>query len=1027
MPSRSAQSVFFEALEQDSPEKVVEFLDMACSGDSDLRSHVEDLLSAHREAGDFLGGVGVPIQVGDADDPDQAHVIGQHIGPYKILQEIGEGGFGVVYMAEQSDPVERKVALKIIKPGMDSREIIARFEAERQALAMMDHSNIARVLDANQTEEGRPYFAMELVRGVPITEYADKNQLTTRDRLDLFITVCRAVQHAHHKGIIHRDIKPSNVMVTLHDGTPVVKVIDFGVAKALNQKLTEKTLFTAYGQMVGTPQYMSPEQAEMSGLDVDTRSDVYSLGVLLYELLTGSTPITAESLRDAGFAEIQRLIREEDAPRLSARLSTMGDDLTVVAGHRSVEPKRLQQIVSGELDWIVLRALEKERGRRYESPGAFLADIQRYLQNAQVEACPPSRTYKIKKFASRNRGLVSAVTAVVASLLAGIAVATYASFIAEQRRIDAEQESARAKRVAQVLNEMLGAADPSSGHASDYTVREMLDDISSALDGRFADDPNVEGTVRHTIGRAYFHLGLPNASEPHLRRALALCDEAHQLNEAVILTDLARTLAFTATTTNELHEPERMARRAIEDYRARGESSTELANSLCILGWILDRKAGGVTVVGRNSEGELACREGIRILESATDMRNLTVKGRLYTGLAFELLRRRDEFALQEASDVAREAVRLLRAHRPNDHFMSMALRASGTCQMRLGRLHQAEMLLREAMKFDQRATGTVDVDTLQQLFLALFQQGKFGDTFELVRWTDTNIHAQLPPMHVRSQTVVGCFLMGLGDVEGAEVLFRHAVEDSKQLRQGNYATLEAQYWLGMALVGQDDAARQAQGREILVALLAIGRRVAEGGDDERFSFGFTNAVGHLDSPTMADVKLALDVNRRVLQQPLRPLARLRNLYAGALVRNHSGETANAMALLQEVIKSPFAYGWFEIAGDSPFLILRNAEDLLAQLLLDSGKVEAAEAVYRRGIERREQATRPDRYQLIFAQQRLAAFLLRHGDKEKARSLLTTAQNGLRDAPECFDWLRERIQDDLKAFDDRLPQRRKGD
>src|SRR5499425_199547 len=284
---------------------------------------------------------------------------GARIGPYKLLQQIGEGGFGVVYMAEQTEPVRRKVAVKIIKPGMDTKEVIARFESERQALALMDHPNIAKVLDAGATERGLPYFVMELVKGVPITEYCDNNNLSPQGRLGLFVTVCRAVQHAHQKGIIHRDLKPSNVMVTLHDGIPVPKVIDFGVAKATSQHLTEKTLFTAYGQMIGTPAYMSPEQAEMSGLDIDTRSDVYSLGVLLYELLTGTTPLEDRLLREAGYAELPRLIREEEPPRPSDRLSALGDSATVLAGHRGLDVKRLVQLLADDLDWVVMKALEK--------------------------------------------------------------------------------------------------------------------------------------------------------------------------------------------------------------------------------------------------------------------------------------------------------------------------------------------------------------------------------------------------------------------------------------------------------------------------------------------------------------------------------------------------------------------------------------------------------------------------------------------------------------------------------------------
>jgi len=543
-------AIFDSALDITDPSARAAFLDQACAGDDKLRRHLDELLAAQSKLGKFLDRT-AGWSNATIDGENITERPGTMIGPYKLVEQIGVGGFGLVFVADQLEPVQRQVAVKVIKPGMDTREVMARFAAERQALALMDHPNIAKVLDAGTTVSGRPYFVMELVRGIPITNYCDENHLDPRQRLELFIAVCQAVQHAHQKGIIHRDIKPSNILVSSLDGKPVVKVIDFGVAKAVNPNLNERSFHTAIAQMVGTPLYMSPEQAAMRGLDIDTRSDIYSLGVLLYELLTGTTPFDKKQFARAAYDEIRRIIREEEPEKPSTRLSR-SDSLPSVAAQRKMEPARLSKEIRGDLDWITMKALEKDRTRRYETASGLARDIERFLSDEPVEARPPSAEYRFRKFLRRNKAAAIAASLIILALLAGMTGIVWQAGRAEkarklavaneqranEERDRAENEKAVAIAVRDFLqNDLLRQTNATEqadalkriGRSSEDvkanpTIRELLDRAAAELapnniEQKFPEQPLVQAEILNTVGDAYRALGEYQSAIDHLRRS----------------------------------------------------------------------------------------------------------------------------------------------------------------------------------------------------------------------------------------------------------------------------------------------------------------------------------------------------------------------------------------------------------------------------------------------------------------------------------------------------------------------------
>ena len=715
------------------------YLQMACASDATLRQQVEGLLQAHEQADRFLetppNGLDKTLLV----HPPLTEKPGDRIGHYKLLQQIGEGGCGVVYMAEQEEPVRRRVALKVIKLGMGTKQVVARFEAERQALALMDHPNIAKVLDAGATETGRPYFVMELVRGIKITEFCDENKVPTEERLKLFIQICHAIQHAHQKGIIHRDIKPSNILVTINDGVPVPKVIDFGIAKATAGRLTDETLFTAFEQFLGTPAYMSPEQAVMTSLDIDTRSDIYSLGVLLYELLTGKTPVDSQELFASGLDEMRRTIRETEPQRPSTRLSTMqAKELSTTAERRHIDAPKLIHLLRGDLDWIVMKCLEKDRGRRYETANGLARDIERHLKSEPVSARPPSALYRLRKAIRRNKTAFGAAAGIAAVLFIGMGVSTSEAIRAsraqrEQVRLrqTAEAEKGKSQQVAEFLKDMLKGVGPSAAMGRDTTMlKEILEKTANRMSAELKDQPQVQIELMSVLADTYHELGSYREME-----------------------QIARVTVTLARTTF-------------------GQESLPVAEALTQLGDALQH----LLIF---EEGEIVTWEALALHQKLRGKESLGEAAALHNLSAIL----RGQWRLPEAEAAARESLAIRRKLLGEEHLdVCRALDGLAWVLDTEGKMDEAEVAAREALRVRSKIFGEMHPEYARSLsFLAgvLMAQAKYVEAERCQRQAyvlQTNLVGDSSWVATLSLTGIAAALKAQNRLAEAEALYRQAL-----------------------------------------------------------------------------------------------------------------------------------------------------------------------------------------------------------------------------------------------------------
>lgn len=753
---------------------------------------------------------------------------GGMIGPYRLLNLIADGGMGSVYLAEQRTP-RRRVALKVIKAGMDTRHVVARFETEREALAMMDHPNLATVFDAGETDTGRPYFAMEYVAGVPITDYCDRHQLSTRDRLTLFLQVCAAIQHAHQKGVIHRDIKPSNVLVTVIEGKPVPKVIDFGVAKAISRRLTEKTLFTELGLLVGTPEYMSPEQAEMTGLDVDTTTDIYALGVLLYELLVGALPFDSAILRRAGYAEIQRIIREQEPARPSTRLTGLGDTAHEIARRRQTDVTALAREVRGDLDWITLRAMEKDRTRRYPSASEFAADLRRHLANEPVVARPASVAYRGMKFVRRHRaGVAASLAAVVALIVFGVTMAAQSARIAAERD-GARRERDRAERVSSFLVSLFEASNPDRSKGEKVTARQLLDLGRQRLESELKDQPQTRAALLHTIGSVYAALDLTDQAEAVLSDAVAVRRGATGSGRTD-LADTLNTLARVQLLRGNLDRAESLYEEVLRLRRdVLGPEHSAVARTIANLGVVafnrgqyeraeqyyrqaaaMERRVGDATIAASmtGTLGEALMKQGRFTEAIALQQESLAVVRRVLGPENTRTLAHMNNLAnalttagrYGEADSLLRELVELSRKMLGSDHFqVAMALDNLGKNIESQGGFQDAEPVLEEALAIYRKVRREPYAETAWTLtHLASVRMNLLK--FELAEQT----YREAIAMFEKAQNAVpgdaafawdglGELFMVRRDLQEAEKAFRRALEIRHAIGDKGHGLWESQ------------------------------------------------------------------------------------------------------------------------------------------------------------------------------------------------------------------------------------------